>query len=345
MRIADIISLNSKKSTGQKDPSDIPVQASEKDEGLQMRKLDAKKEVSSGEDKGIEELYQRYLAEASSIYDNAAEDFNLLPDRVIMQNLTMELVDKFLLCDIDIIKIFMKAPTENYLYNHSVNVTFLSVMLGVWLNYNKSDLNQLATAAILHDIGMVKVLRLVLLPRGLSPSERKAVARHPAYSREFTSRMPDMDNRVVEAVYNHHRRLGSSAGAIDEYSQIIGLADSFEAMTHSRAYKKPLEPHSAIRKIIEELKGMFDSNIIKALIDNIGIYPVGTWVRLDTDEIGLVIDVNSGIALSPKVNILFNKNEEPLPEPRTVDLSKQKNIHIKNPLEEEVERRLKEALS
>lgn len=345
MRIADIIRLNDKESIDQKGFSDMPAQVPGKGAGLRLRKLDEKKEVFSGKDKDIEELYQRYLKEVSSIYDEAAEDFNLLPDRANIQNLTRELVDKLLLCDIDIIKIFMKPPPENYLYSHSVNVTFLSVMLGIWLNYNKSELNQLAAAAVFHDIGMVKVLRLVLLPRKLSPSEQKAVARHPAYSRDFTSKMPDMDNKIVEAVYNHHRRLSSSSGDIDEYSQIVGLADSFEAMTHSRAYKKPLEPHSAIRKIIEELKGMFDTSIIKALIDNIGIYPAGTWVRLDTDEIGLVIDINPGITLSPKVNILFNKNEEPLLEPRTVDLSKQKNIRIKNPLEEEVERRLKEALS
>ncbi|NQT94842.1 MAG: hypothetical protein HQ572_00175, partial [Candidatus Omnitrophica bacterium] len=127
-------------------------------------------------------------------------------------------------------------------------------------------------------------------------------------------------------------------------SQVIGLVDIFEAMTHSRSYKGPEQPHIAIRTIIEDFKDGFDSHIIKALVDNIGIYPVGTWVRLDTDEIALVIDTNSGSPLSPKVNILYDNRKERLQEPRTVDLSRQSNIHITGPLEKDIEHSIKKSL-
>jgi hypothetical protein len=81
------------------------------------------------------------------------------------------------------------------------------------------------------------------------------------------------------------------------------------------------------------------------LIDNIGIYPTGTWVRLDTEEIGLVIDTNSAYLLSPKINIMFDRGEKMLLKPRIVDLLRQKNIHIKGPLEENTIQRLQEVLS
>lgn len=342
MRIADIIRIHDKDLPDKKGFPPAPPEEAGKEEGLKLRRLKEQEEISLDEKRSIDELYQRYLTEIRSIFKRASADFRALPDKETVQGLSRELVDKLLLCHIDMVNLLTRPGEDEYLYSHTVNVTFLSVLMGVWLNYNKSDLTQLATAAAFHDIGMVKVLRLALLPRRLDSSERKEVEEHPNYSRDFVSRIPEIDHKVIAAVQNHHRRLGLSTGDIDEYSQIIGLVDTFEAITHPRAYKKPLEPHSAIRKIIDELKERFDSGIIKALIDNIGIYPVGTWVRLDTEEIGLVIDINSGFSLSPKVNILFSKEGELLSGPRTVDLSRQKNIHIKSPLEKEMEHRLKE---
>ncbi|NQT90561.1 MAG: HD domain-containing protein [Candidatus Omnitrophica bacterium] len=354
MKMSDIIKLNDKTSGSEKKkfPYAMPQVPRKEDrpkaeayDGLQVKKVEEPQAVVRDEKKDMEGLYQRHINEMRSIFDRAKLDFTIAPAKNSIQEITREMVDKLLLSDVDIIKFFMKSNKEDYIYSHSVNVAFLSVMLGVWLNYNKFDLNQLATAALLHDIGMAKVLKYALMPRRLRFLERREVARHPDYSKDFISQMPDMDSRVIEAAHNHHRRLGTSSKIIDEHSQIIGIVDTFEAMTHPRSYKRVLEPHSAIRKVIEDLKDMFDSHIIKALVDNIGVYPVGTWVRLDTEEIGLVIDVNSGFPLSPKVNILFNEKAEKLQEPRTVDLSKQKNIHIKNPLEEEVRLKIKEILS
>jgi len=343
MRMADIIRFNNKNAGSKRRFLYTPPQESRKSNGLQMKKLIAREEALSDDSKTIEELYTQYMKEMTMIFNRATVDFDIMPSKIAMQNLAIGLIDKLQLSNIDIMDFFMKQEEEGYLCSHSVNVTFMSIMVGIWLNYNKSDLSQLALAAIFHDVGMIKVLELARLPRALNRQEREEVERHPEYSKEFLQQMSDIDTKIIEAVSNHHIRLKSHSDTINEYSQIIGLVDTFEAMTHPRAYRKQQEPHTAIHTIIEELKGAFDSRITKALIDNIGIYPVGTWVRLDTEEIGLVIDVNSGFPLSPKVSILFNKNAERLLESRTIDLSKQANIRIAGPLEEEVKNRFKEA--
>jgi HD-GYP domain-containing protein (c-di-GMP phosphodiesterase class II) len=293
--------------------------------------------------KAVEGLYLKYLKEVRTIFDRATTDFNILHPKNIIQELTTELVNTLQLSNTEIMEFFMRYEQDNYLYSHSVNVTFMSVMVGIWLDYNRSELTHLAMAAILHDIGMVKVSHLALLPKRLGPMERKVIQRHPDYSIEYLSRMPDIADEITDAVRNHHRRPSNSKD-ISDYSQIIGLVDTFEAMTHPRRYKAAQEPYSVIRTIIEELKGEFSSHIIKAMVDNIGIYPVGTWVRLDTEEIGFVIDVNAGSPLSPKINILLSSDEEKLAEPRTVDLTKCTNIQIRNPLEEEARHRIREVL-
>lgn len=307
-----------------------------------MRTLEIWKESFSEKHKETEALYQRYLSEMHSLFDRAAVDFSILPAKHLIQNMAIEIIDTLQQSGIGIMDLFMRSEPkeERYLYSHSVNVTFLSIMLGVWLNYNKSELKELAIAATFHDIGMVNVLDLVVLPRKLDPAERKEIEDHPAQSIEFLRQLQGIDSKVMEAVGSHHKRLISPARALNEYSQIIGLADTFEAMTHPRAYKKAQEPHYVIRKIIEELKSKFNPGIIKALIDNIGIYPAGTLVRLDTKEIGLVIDANAGFPLSPNVNMLFDKDAKRLVEPRIVDLSKQTNIHIIAPLESDIKDRL-----
>ncbi|MFH1867947.1 MAG: HD domain-containing phosphohydrolase [Candidatus Omnitrophota bacterium] len=348
MRMSDIIKIGNKNTpnSSKKKFSYEPSWKAKEGNGIRMQKLHSSNAAYTDEHKTVEELYQRYVAEMRRIFNRAIISFDILPPKSHIQALAMEVSGSLQVSRVNVMDFFMRSETldDNYLSSHTANVTFLSVMIGIWLNYNKSQLSQLAQACIFHDIGMINVLDIAQLPRKLTTAEREEIKKHPEYSKDFLEQIQGIDAVIIDAVYKHHGSQDASAAAVNEYSQIIGLADTFEAMTHFRAYKQAQEPHLAMRIIIEELKGKYHSKIIKALIDNIGIYPAGTFVRLDTEEIGLVIDVNPGSPLSPKVNIIFDKNIERLPEARTVDLSKQTNIHITNPLREEARQSLKERL-
>ena len=328
MKMTDMVKLRGAKSS-KKRAFDYMSYAKEDNLGnICMRKLMAEDSLFTEEkSKKSEKVYNDCLENIKLIFSRASIDFNILPSPDSLQELIKRVVSELRLNDADIMDLFMRYEEDDCLSSHSVNVTFLSVMIGVWLNYNMSDLNNLAMAALFHDIGMLKFRDITSKPARLNQQEREQVDLHPRLSYDFVEQIPGLDKQTPEAILSHHNRLGLSGDDVNEHAQIIGLADTLEAMTHPRPYKSALQPYLAIKNIIENMKTSFSQSIIKALVDNIGIYPPGTWVWLDTKEIGLVIDINSGSPLSPKLNIMFDENLERLSCSRVVDLSKQTGIN------------------
>jgi len=341
--MSDLIKLNNKKTNIQQKFSNKQPNIEQNKTHLKMRDLASQSHGSDGKEEA-ETLYGECTEQIRSIFTKAELDYNIMPAKAPIEKITTELANQLQISDFNIMDFFIKQKGDNYLHSHSANVTFMSVMVGIWLGYNRSELKTLAKTAMFHDIGMLRVSGITKANRKLTLSERREVARHPEYSQEYLRQIPEFEKEIIENIGKHHLRNSSSKETVSEHSQIVGLVDTFEALTHQRPYRAKQQPHSAIRVIIEELKDSFDSSIIKALIDNVGIYPVGTWVRLDTDEIALVIKENQASPLSPKVNVLFSNIGEKLPESRTVDLSKQSKIHITAPLEEEAICCIKESL-
>ncbi|GEM_PF-1626846 len=346
MKMTDMVKLRDVKPSKGRMADYIPHKKESGHNSICMRRLMTEDKLLV-EEKGkiIEGIYNDCLENVKLIFSRASIDFNILPSPDSLDILIKKIVSELRLNGVEIMDLFMRYEEGDYLCSHSVNVTFLSVMIGVWLNYNMSDLSSLATAALFHDIGMLKFREITSRPAKLNQQEREQVDMHPQLSCEFVEQMPGLDKKMSEVILAHHKRLNSSDMDVNEHAQIIGLVDTLEAMTHPRPYKSTLQPCLAIKNIIEQMKTSFGQSIIKALVDNIGVYPPGTWVRLDTKEIGLVIDVTPGSPLSPKLNIMFNENIERLPCPRIVDLSKQTNIYISAPLEEADKGRLKKALN
>ena len=288
------------------------------------------------------QLYDDIFREVKLVFTRASVNFDISPPFDNIKKIAQQLSDFLQRNEIDIMEIFMNQQEEDYLCSHSVNVTVLSAMLGVWLRYNKSEIVRLIMAAMLHDIGMVKFSDIAALPRRLNAGEKEAIGRHPGHSRDFLLKISGMDKQVPETVLLHHKRRADNTTGVNEHVQVLGICDTFEAITHSRPYKSAQEPHKAVCTIIEELKDDFDSRVIKALVDNIGIYPVGSWVKLNTGEIAFVIDVKSGFPLCPKVNVVINRNGDKLAEPKTIDLSKQPEVSIDVLLDEATRELLKE---
>jgi hypothetical protein len=122
---------------------------------------------------------------------------------------------------------------------------------------------------------------------------------------------------------------------IHEYALIIGLADTFEAITHSRSYRKQKSSQVAIKDLIETAGDDFDRNALKVLVRRVGIYPVGTRVELNTGEIARVVKVSESFPIRPMVTILLTSDRTPPIEPKTIDLAKNQNVYIRTTLDEE----------
>lgn len=241
------------------------------------------------------------------------------------------------------------AP-EHYLCNHMLNVMIMSIAVGLRLGYNKSRLGELGLAAFLHDIGMVEVKGAASKLSPLSEEERKQIKNHPIYSAEILSKLNVLKPAVIYAIKEQHERLdgtgyprGLKNGEISDYGRIIATIDVYEALLHQRAYRKRLAPYEAVKQMLSSGHTLFDPQVFKVMIDLIGIYPVGSYAELNSNEIAKVASPNEDFPLRPVVNIIFDANKNRLAEPRLVNLAKQFNLYIKKPLsDEEVSELIKE---
>ncbi|MCX5711698.1 MAG: HD domain-containing protein, partial [Candidatus Omnitrophica bacterium] len=222
-----------------------------------------------------------------------------------------------------------KKPLENYLYTHSLNVSFLSIKIGMWLGLNKSEIMELAVASFLHDLGMVKVEGIVKKEGRLGITERRLVGRHAEYSEQVLRKIGCVNETGLISVRAHHDR----DPAKHRISQIISLADIYEAITHSRAYKKARTPHQAVGEIIEKETVNFHPDIIRAFVNNIGIYPVGSWVRLSTGEVGVVVEANKGYPLRPRVNVVFDHLGERAKDTKKLNFMTESYFYIEGPFD------------
>jgi len=268
-----------------------------------------------------------------------------------IKDLVGEVINYFILQDKTLLSLFYEDYSpQDYLYHHLVNAMIMSVAVGLGLGYNKSQLAELGLAALLHDIGMVTVKDIALQPRRLTEEEYNKIKEHPVYGATVLSGVKDFPKAIVNAIQEQHERIngggypkGLKEAEITEYARIIAAVDVYEAFTHTRAYRGKYPPHEVIKDILSSGSSLFDNRILKVLIDKIGVYPVSSWVELNTNEIGRVITTNDEFPLRPVVNIFFDGGGNRLKEPRVVDLSKQYNLFVKGPLsDEEVLRKIKE---
>lgn len=230
---------------------------------------------------------------------------------------------------------------EDYLYGHAVNVTILAIEIGIGLGYEHSLLAELGIASLIHDIGIVKYLDIINQNKILDKEEQNKIKEHPNAGAEILNRISkEPSSVIIEAVRQEHERidgsgypLGLKGDEISEFAKIIGLADVYEAMLHSRPYRAKLKSLETINTIIKS-KQAFESRLIKILIERVGIFPVGIQVRLNTKEIGVVVRENPQLALRPVVNILFDAQKKKLKEPKQIDLAENAVIYIEDCVEE-----------
>jgi len=228
---------------------------------------------------------------------------------------------------------------KDYLSCHIANVCILSLAIGLQMNFNKSRLHILGLAAILSDLLLLEVKGIIDLPRKLSEEEFKKVKKHSIRGVEIISELGERYRELKVIVAQHHERidgsgypLGLKGDEINIYAKIIGLADTYEAMIHNRPCPGLKLPHQALKEILASLSTFFDPDIIKALVQKISIYPVGSFVKLSNTEIAKVISSNFTSPLRPTVLVVLDKDGKHLKESKTLDLIRSDGIHVIEPV-------------
>ncbi len=222
-----------------------------------------------------------------------------------------------------------------YLPSHSMNTAFLSSRVGISMKLSFRELTELCVAALLHDIGMTRIHPSYYEhDRVLSESEREVVETHPELGHKFLECLEKDFPWLLRVIREEHLRRnnqGSPADMEEEphlYTRIVSVCDSFEALTHHRSFRKAYHPGDAIKIIIDGKTTHYDKEVLRAMIEAISIFPVGSLVQLNTNTIAEVIRSIEGSPLRPVVRMVETEKTEHGVESRVVDLSQEKSLFI-----------------
>ena len=221
------------------------------------------------------------------------------------------------------------------LVEKSVMMLLYTLKVGLQLRLNEDELLSLMLAGILHHIGMAQVPAGIRRKKGeLSEDEREQIDLAPAKATAYLRESGISDERILSAVSQAGERHDGSGpqglkdGEISRTARIIGLLSMFEALIHYRAYRKRLLPRDAVRELIMNHKSAFDPAMLKCLIDTISLYPVGTYIQLNSGDIGQVIRVHRRLPLRPVVRLSMDRHGNGI-VPRDINLQTQPNLMVK----------------
>lgn len=246
------------------------------------------------------------------------------------------IVDQVLNEETSLIGLTAIRDYDEYTFTHSVNVCIFSIALGRRLGMNKLQLYELGLAALMHDIGKSRVpLDILQKSGGLTDDEWKWMAAHPWLGVlvlfQFRRQQEELSYRAMTVCHEHHMKIDLTGypkvirpRQASLLSRIVSIADGYDAATSRRVYKtEPLAPSAVLEEMRDNPRRGLDQVLVKAFINLLGIYPVGTLVVLDTFELAVVSGANPNPeALSrPIIKIISDAQGNTISPPLQVDLA------------------------
>ncbi|MRV74385.1 DUF3391 domain-containing protein [Duganella sp. FT92W] len=219
---------------------------------------------------------------------------------------------------------------DDYTYMHSVAVCALMIALGKQLELDDEQIRQAGLAGLLHDIGKMAVPAPILnKPGKLTDEEFNAVKQHPVKGHQMLLETPGMLEAALDVCLHHHEKIdgsgypeGLKGDQISLFARMGAICDVYDAITSNRPYKQGWCPAESLRRMAEWSKGHFDEHMFAAFIKCIGIYPVGTLVRLKSERLGVVVELPVGQSLiKPKVRIFYSAKARGYVRPELIDLA------------------------
>jgi HD-GYP domain-containing protein (c-di-GMP phosphodiesterase class II) len=247
-----------------------------------------------------------------------------IPDSVPLVNVVDEMVAITMEEPWALLGLTMIKDYDHYTFNHCVNVGILSMALGATLGLDVMSVRDLGIAGQLHDIGKVMIPKNILnKPGKFSSDEFDEMKRHPELGSKIIREMEGLAPHVSSVVLGHHlhyNRSGYPEWAtqlpFNQMIDIVAVADTYDAITTLRVYQHPVTPKAALDKMRKLAGTILNGAIVECFIKMMGDYPVGTLVRLDTNEVALVHRPNPQDGKAPLVRIVIDGDGERLPVPR-----------------------------
>lgn len=220
---------------------------------------------------------------------------------------------------------------DDYTYMHSVAVCGLMVALAMQLGMDEEQVRICGLAGLLHDIGKMDIPMSVINKAGkLTDEEYEAVQRHPEVGHALLAKSPEIDPIVLDVCLHHHEKIDGSGyphqltkDEISLHARMGAICDVYDAITSDRVYRNGWHPADALRKMAEWTSDHLDGTLFQAFVKSLGIYPIGSLVRLESNRLAVVVDKNPGSLLKPKVKVFYSIKSNARLLPEIIDLSQQ----------------------
>ena len=218
---------------------------------------------------------------------------------------------------------------DDYTYMHSVAVCALMVALARELGLNEEQTRQAGLAGLYHDVGKMAVPDEILSkPAALSDEEFIVMRKHAEFGHAILSRSKQIDDVCLDVCLHHHEKMDGTGyphkmkgSEISIFAKMGAVCDVYDAITSNRPYKAGWEPGVSLHRMAQ-WTGHFDQDILKAFVKCIGIYPIGSLVKLKSGRLAVVIDQSAASLLTPVVKVIFSTKSKTRIKPEIVHLAK-----------------------
>lgn len=276
-------------------------------------------------------IYYQTIHAVTEVMDNAkmGQTLRLRKSKRVVQTM----IDQLLAAESNLIGLTTIRCHDEYTYNHSVNVCILALAMGQRIGLAKTKLCELGMAALFHDIGKSEIpLAILNKTTEFSLEEWEIMHKHPLLGVKKLMKLKGLDAlsaRIITGAFEHHLNCDLSGyprlpyKRLSLFGRIISIADCYDGLTSSRVYSRiPQPPDKALRFMLSRSGKVYDPILIKLFINCVGIYPVGTLLLLDTQELGVIMENNPDPEKwnAPTVKIITNAQGKEI-DGRMVDLA------------------------
>lgn len=279
------------------------------------------------------------IAAAKNIIDNIKLGKGV--DATQAKKVTNTLVDELSSNNGTLVNFIDMRTKNDYLFGHSVNVCVLSIMTGLSLGYDELRLRDLGVGALLHDVGKTQLpVELLNKTSRLTFEETQEIKAHPTLGFDILRKNPDISLVSAHCAFQHHERFDGSGypralkgNDIHQFAHIVAIADVYDALTSDAVYRKAMPVYEAVAIISRASGCYFDADLVAKFTENIAIYPIGSVVRLNNNQLGVVVDISRDCKNKPVVRIIMDENKRQVNKLTEIDLSKNPRLYIADVVE------------
>jgi putative nucleotidyltransferase with HDIG domain len=220
---------------------------------------------------------------------------------------------------------------DDYTYMHSVAVCAMMVALARQMGLDEEQTRLAGLAGLMHDLGKAAMPMDVLnKPGKLTDAEFSIIKTHPVEGYQLLKSGKDVNAVVLDVCLHHHEKTdgsgypkGLKADEISIFAKMGAVCDVYDAITSNRPYKLGWDPAESLRKMAEWAIGHFDGKVFQAFVKSLGIYPIGSLVKLSSGRLAVVVDQTSKSLTTPSVKVFFSTKSNMRIVPEVIDLSRQ----------------------